>query len=408
MKKYLLIVLTLVFTLLSVVIHPSYAVVSGGTGKVILTPQAATLPVGSSQNIVLHINTAGTAVSSISIRATFPVSSNDLEVISITPNNDLVALGWTFPIKTATTVGGTTTIDIGALNFTTTGYQTSTDVPLATIAFRANNAFATKTLTFDTGETKMLKKIDSTDILGAPTNGSYAAGGTGGATSTPTVTPTLTPTGTGGSDSGGNTIPTCASLYSDITTGTGTPQTVTFTCSGVDPNGYINAAEFVFGDGTSQVVEKNVGSPGSIATTHTYNTIGSLGASCRVRDNTGAYSSIPENCRKIITIKQGTKVTATPSPIGGKLTATPIATSTPTIEETPAPTPLPTEVPIEENTDSGSSNRIWWILGGAVAMLAAFLLLRRKPPHPPMPPQVPPVPPMNPPTDVAQPVQPQV
>src|SRR5690348_15540610 len=80
---------------------------------------------------------------------------------------------------------------------------------------------------------------------------SYVSAQTG--TNTPTQTPTHTPTPTPS-----NSSPYCASLTSDITTANGTPQSVTFTCAGVDPGGLIMAAEFIFGDGTSQTVEKNV------------------------------------------------------------------------------------------------------------------------------------------------------
>jgi LPXTG-motif cell wall-anchored protein len=200
-------------------------------------------------------------------------------------------------------------------------------------------------------------------------------------TSTPTNTPTHTPTPTTS-----NSAPYCASLTSDITTANGTPQSVTLTCAGVDPGGLIMAAEFVFGDGTSQIVEKNVGSPGSISVVHTYTTIGTLGVTCRVRDNDNVFSPAVDACKKIITIKPGASptATATKSPtttLAATPTNTPIATVT--AELTPTPTANLYPTPIEETlveSNTGSSS-IWWILAGAVSLIMAFLLLRRRRPR---------------------------
>ncbi len=208
-------------------------------------------------------------------------------------------------------------------------------------------------------------------------------------TATPTSTPTTTPTSTPA-----NTSPYCASLTSDITTATGSPQTVNFSCAGVDPGGIILAAEFVFGDGTSKVVEKNVGSPGSISISHTYTTIGTLGASCRVRDNDNQYSPASDACKRIVTIRPNPSKT----PAAGTTTSiTPTGTST--IIQTPTPTIdiQPTLYPEEPLVASdGGSNTPWWIAGGVISLILAFLLLRRRrhavPPHPPVPP-IPPTPP---------------
>ncbi|KKU82025.1 MAG: hypothetical protein UY10_C0043G0001, partial [Microgenomates group bacterium GW2011_GWA2_47_8] len=137
-------------------------------------------------------------------------------------------------------------------------------------------------------------------------------------TETPTSTPSHTPTPT----TPANAAPYCASLTSDITAATGTPQTVTFTCAGVDPGGDITGAEFVFGDGAKELVQKNVGSPGSISVTHTYTTVGTLGVSCRVRDNDQVFSAPTDACKRIITIR--------PKPSGAAPTAGLTLTPTPT------------------------------------------------------------------------------
>lgn len=225
-------------------------------------------------------------------------------------------------------------------------------------------------------------------------------------TETPTATPTPTNTP--------NSAPYCASLTSDITNATGTPQTVTFSCAGVDPGGLIMAAEFVFGDGASQVVEKNVGSPGSISVTHTYTTIGTLGASCRVRDNDNVYSPSVEACKRIVTIRPDPSKAPTASTTV-KLSPTPLA-ATPTAELTPLPTvPInPTLYPQQEEllveSDTGA-NRLWWIVGGIISIILGFLLLRRRKPSvphqsAPTAPSMPPQTPVPPPSIPEPPVQP--
>lgn len=210
-----------------------------------------------------------------------------------------------------------------------------------------------------------------------------------GATATPTPTPAV---------GGGNNSPICASMYADINSAVGEPQTITFTCTGVDTDGYVNAVEFTFGDGTNQLIEKNIGSPGSLTTTHTYTTIGALGASCRVRDNNGIYSTTPDICKKIITIKPKTVVQA--SSEKGAVIGTPPVVAI--ISDTPEPTPEPTIPPITETPvrqPMSGNSYIWWILGGAIALIVAFILLRRR--SPPTPPQS--IPPINPPTDASMP-----
>lgn len=237
---------------------------------------------------------------------------------------------------------------------------------------------------------------------------SYTGENTPTNTPTPTIplgtTPTVTPTPTPGQS--GNTIPTCVTLSSNTSLAVGTPLAVTFTCSGVDPDGYINAAEFTFGDNTSDTIYKNAGSPGSISTTHTYTTIGTLGPTCRVRDNNNVFSTSTNDCKRIIVIN--------PKPVnvvaasyyqrviaaGEKGSVIPVPVITPTPEvvtivyETPTPI-APTVIPTLslQPTKNPLENLVWWIVGSFVAILAAVLLLRRKNPPPPPYIQPPPAPP---------------
>ena len=218
--------------------------------------------------------------------------------------------------------------------------------------------------------------------------------------SVPTSTPTPTPTPTPGAG-GINTIPTCVTLSSDTSLAVGAPLTVTFTCSGVDPDGYINAAEFTFGDGTGDTIYKNAGSPGSISTTHTYTTIGTLGATCRMRDNNNVFSYNSNDCKRIIVINPKPvnvaavsyyqRVIATEKG-NTNLLITPTPEEVAIVYETPTPeVPTVTPAPAEQLPAKRSMTTIlWWILGGLAVILGAVLLFRKKePPYTP-PPYVPP------------------
>lgn len=356
---------------------PTQAVVSGGAGTITLTPQSVQVAIGQEQSIDLMINTNGTAISGIAMRLTIPVTSNDAQITAVDGNTGLAGAGWSFPITTYSTENGTTTIDFMAINSTVPGYSVSSDTKIGTIKLKANSAFTSKTLTFDTGMTKMLKKSDGSDMVSAPTNGSYSTAGVGSATPTPTGTqPTATPTLTQG-----NTKPTCTGLTVHPVGGTGVPFTATITCTGTDSNGTVAGAEFVFGDRTSQVVDKNVGSSGSITINHTYREVGSLRVTCRVRDNNNSYSDATDACNKILTIKPGVAAaptTATPTPITG---ATITPEETPIAYDTPLPEPTDTEPVIEE-----PSSFPWWLVGvvvGLIVMVAGFILMRKQRGDPP-------------------------
>lgn len=327
-------------------------------------------------------------------------ASSDLDIVSI-------ANGGFFPeFGSASNASGR--IELHGYTSSTNDSRTGSGV-FASIVFKAKKSSGSSAVTFTcTGsgnDTNILTtagqnilncaQINTAGIsyTGTPTNTVTPT-----ATTAPGNTPTHTPTPTQGA--GGNTAPSCSSLYTNISTVTGTPQTITLTCSGTDAGGYLNAAEFVFGDGTSQRVDKNAGSPGSISTSHTYTTIGSLGVTCRMRDNDSVWSSIPDSCKKVVTIKQGATPTPTPArSYGDKGITTTIGTSA-TLKITPTPTrivvsiisetPEPIVNPIADptlypenkgdTTTEESSTNFWWIIGGIIAIILAFLLLRRKGP----------------------------
>ncbi len=138
--------------------------------------------------------------------------------------------------------------------------------------------------------------------------------GTPGPTSTPTPTatpgPTSTPTPTPVAN---NTNPVCVDLTVEPATGT-VPYTVTLTCVGRDDDGDIIAAEFTMPDGSTKLVEQNVGSPGSLSTTYTVTTGGAYSFSCRVKDNNNVWIA-SDNCRVATGPTPPPGTTATPTPI---------------------------------------------------------------------------------------------
>lgn len=293
--------------------------------------------------------------------------------------------------------------------------RTGTDT-LATITFKAKKSTGSSTISFicsGSGQDTNIVTTAGQNILACTQVNqlgvSYLDGSTPIPTPTPTlaagVTPTPTPTPTQP-----NTIPTCQTLASDTSLAVGAPLAVTFTCSGIDPDGYINAAEFTFGDGVTDTIYKNAGSPGSIQTTHTYTTIGTLGASCRIRDNNNVFSNSTNDCKRIIIINPRPQNVAATSyysrVIAAETTASPTTATTPTPEqvaivyETPTPAVVsPTPTPQLAAAKISLGTIIWWVLGGLAVILGAILLFRKKGPPPTPPPtymETPPAPPASP------------
>lgn len=276
---------------------------------------------------------------------------------------------------------------------TAAGSGSTANGQLATVTFKAKKGSGSSAVTFscaNAGHDTNILTVSGQNILSSCTTQtnqlavSYTGAGT--PTNTPTPVPNATPTPTPVQSN--NTVPVCANLAASTTSAVGTPLAVTFTCSGVDTDGYINAAYFDFGDGTTDTIVKNVGSPGAISTTHTYTTIGSLGVSCKVQDNNNVWSQTPDVCKKIITIKQKPKIivrtgaaqttTSTPTPTPADITlvlVTPTATPSPELSPTP-----------EEQAAPQTTTPSWWLIGSVLATVlggSIYFLTRKKTPTPP-------------------------
>lgn len=215
----------------------------------------------------------------------------------------------------------------------------------ASIIFRVKKNSGTGVLNFSCWDTNSTQIIDT---KGNNINSCGALNQTILTYSTiyPTPTPTPTPTPS-------YTVPSCTGLSVSPQSGT-TPLLITFTCSGSINYRDITSAEFTFGDGTTSLIEKNIGEAGSISVTHNYTKVGSYGTYCRMRDNNYHFSDIPENCKQNVVVNAVVTPTHTPTPTPTPVMVpryeTPIPEETPliTITETEAPTeiPTPTETPI--------------------------------------------------------------
>ena len=345
--------------------------------------------------VALKIDAEGNQV--VGSDATVSFAGGDLDIVTVTN-------GGYFPEFGSANNGNSGRLEIHG--YVTSTYQSKTGAgTLATIKFKSKKSSGSSAVSFEcagSGNDTNIIDVGGQNLLSCNSVNQIAVSYTSqGSNNTPTpttppgvTTPTRTPTPT---NVPGNTIPSCTSLTSNITQATGAPLSVTLTCTGSDPGGTITAAEFTFGDGTKQLVERSVGTSGSIATSHTYTTIGTLGASCRVRDNTGAFSITPTVCNRTITISP--RPSPTPSPRTTITTSFGTANPTPTIavvaiiSDTPFPTfapPIPTD-PLYGDGKQQSARRPWWAIGGIIALFTAYVLLRRRKKRPPMPPPMPPI-----------------
>lgn len=411
--------------------QPALAYVSGGKGSMALSPSSGTFASGNT-SVNVTMNSGGTAISTFALELTFPVSGSDLTVSSVTPNAAFISTGWSFLVNSHSTSGSTTTIDLSGINLGTSGYVAPVGTVVATVTFNVGSSFTGKTISFNTSPSIMDSKSTGTDILGAVTNGTYSgtASTTSTATPTPTPTPTptivqaqnqtaqasSTPTPTATPTSApyyGTVNPTCTSLTVNPTGGSTSSMNATLSCTGTAPNGYVSGAYFNFGDGATQTVSYNAGSPGTVTTTHTYSTVGTVQASCQIRDENQTLSS---SCQAYVSLSKAPNTNVTyiyVTPIAAPTTiTTPAVTQTNDTTPTPEITVIPTQIPTQAPTPKSTSFNPNWLIIGAVALVIIgaiiYFVTKRKPPQPkadrPMagtPP--PPPPPIQPPPSVPPP-----
>lgn len=131
----------------------------------------------------------GKKISSVTGRLTYTFSggSPELEVVDasgnvankISQNASLDSGDWDFPVNSVSRSGGEVTIDLAAVNTSTSGYSSASETTLATIYFKGIRAPASNPVevAFDSAETKMLTKEDPpVNILTKMQGGSYFIG----------------------------------------------------------------------------------------------------------------------------------------------------------------------------------------------------------------------------------------
>jgi hypothetical protein len=268
----------------------------------------------------------------------------------------------------------------------------------ANITFKALKGTGTGTVSFGCsadGSDTFLLTPQGSNILTCSTLNTLTVTYTGSnvvATPTPTTQvggpqPTATPT----PRPGVNSEPSCTGISYLPGSGATTFSTMTIYCQGTDPDGTLNGTQFDFGDGNLRIVSATA-SDGKISTTYKYAKPGTYGISCKVRDNSGAWSGIPEICKSKISVIQGTTAytggTANSTPRPTTRTTPGVPTPTPTIPQIVmmdfvSPTPF-----IEESADETAEEqiiadenplqRILLYAGGGISIVAILLFLVKK------------------------------
>ena len=132
---------------------------------------------------------SGKKISSVTARLTYNFSggSPELEVVDasgtvaskISQSVSLDSGDWDFPVNSVSRSSGKVTIDLAAVNTSTSGFSSSAETTLATIYFKGTSVPASNPveITFSTTDTKMFTKEDPpVNILSKMQGGSYFIG----------------------------------------------------------------------------------------------------------------------------------------------------------------------------------------------------------------------------------------
>ncbi len=149
---------------------------SASYGAITISPQSGTKFVGDILQGTISF-TAPQAISSLSLRITYPysgttpelniVDQNGNSVNKVTASSALTSTGdWAFPVNSVTRGSGLVTIDLAAINTSTIGFTSNTPVTLATFYFKINSASSQPiTLTLDGGQSMMMTKASPTQNI---------------------------------------------------------------------------------------------------------------------------------------------------------------------------------------------------------------------------------------------------
>lgn len=212
MKKFLLVILLLIILAIGLWATLSLtkerqeirkkAAVPQGEATVSLSPTTGTYEAGQSFQVSIFFNTAGIAISGISVRVTYPYGGTtpELAASGLQLDSSFLAGGnWMCPVKSIDSKGGMVKIDIACVNVNTAiNFSTTTSTPFASFNLVAQSIPATNPtiFRFDPAKSVIVRKSDGQDVLLTPTStGTYtiAGEGIGGAGFNPSPTPTTTP-----------------------------------------------------------------------------------------------------------------------------------------------------------------------------------------------------------------------
>lgn len=353
--------------LLFFLVSTPVALAAGPT--LLIAPTSETIPNGATKTFTININTADQQI--FGADAVITYNPQALEVTAVTKG----AFFSDFNSSKDNTAGK---IELHGYFDTLDDYRSGSG-SLGTFVVKAKKDSGSATMSLicnSSANTSQIINKDGNNILPcAEVNTTMIT-----MTNSSGATPTPTPTGTNG-----DIPPSCNGLSVSPTTGN-KPLTVSFACAGSDADNDVTAAEFDIGNGNKKLVEKNIGQFGSIVTTYTYQTAGTYTVTCRVRDNIQKFSSIPDICKRSVTVK--TTTTATSSSAGSATasnSADPIVYTGTTEEEvlqpyaTPTPVLRATPTPIQLPTAKGNDKlfQIGTILLVTMVTIAAGLILRR-------------------------------
>lgn len=174
------------------------AAVPTGIAKVSLSPETKTLQSGESFSANVLFDSAGNAISALTIQLEYTYSgaeppivttTDDIQINSKLPVDNL----WDFPVKSVTTEGGKVLIKIAGFSGSISGYTSTGQEVLATINFEGVSPGSIN-VQFNPVESKITLKSDGSDTLLTPqSTGRYTVSGS--ATTTASPTPTTSPTG---------------------------------------------------------------------------------------------------------------------------------------------------------------------------------------------------------------------
>ena len=137
----------------------------GGTVKVSISPENKTINAGDTFTSKIYLDSAGIAISAMTIQLEYPYQGDEPSITAtdIQINSALLTDNWDFPIKSINSSNGKVLVRIAGFSNSISGFTTTGNQELATIAFKGNSSGSIN-LTFNQTDSKVTQKIDGVDI----------------------------------------------------------------------------------------------------------------------------------------------------------------------------------------------------------------------------------------------------